>query len=1004
MSHNWLADFLVQERRISPVFFIAVLVLAGGVYGALGAAGSSVDQHALTAQAADTTKAKVEITSPKTCEAAIAELQTELRTIVGARPSFEFNRGRRIYDDKQDKVIGDKSVKSACVGAILNKKITSQAEIGDVKNYDCVGRSGYTYVASDGVVMWTKTAGYTDNEKGNPAVEKSQCQLTVCVNPAAFINTTAQNTYQCEKDPKPFSANGPITPGSASASAPPPSDNGWTKQAGGGYTCTDPSGCTQPPSCFAAGTCSVNGGSQADLQKQLNEAQLAETQSKHMRDLISNCVSTNTCTSEDFRDIATAEAQIKEQQAKQASIIDEIKKAGGVVPTANPGALVAPLPLLPDSFLNRWGGSPGSFPGLTPPTPATPPDTTGKEGANPGGAVLPNGSPTFGAGATPMFPSMAPGVTPGSEAKPGEFNVLPSADPKVTAAVTCAGGSFLDCANGRMWTGTLEPFDWSKAGPITLPPVIAQTPEELEHFKNNGWSCASRAGGDSLCTPPAPATPPAAPPSGPPAGPPVAPPAPPQGPPGQQPPPSQQPGLGGGMSGLASFLGGFAKGALGAASAQACPTDPNQYAQYQQQYNQQLQQYNQQLAQYNAYQQQLNGGGGGYTYGMTPYGPGYIGTGYSVGTGYSTASGVPTAPTPCTGTGGQGGTNGSGTQCPALSAQPSGASCPNGTWRQMTTAGTSGLVCPVWQCVPTAAVTPTAEISCQPKVADEGMSIAIAWSCENATGSTGGGFSSNNAVSGSATALVDPPGTETGANYAIRCTNQSLSASASCSVQIAKPKITLTAKPKIVTKGATSTVGWVTTGMQSCVVSSPEMNDFTEKNATRKSVNAVVVTPPITSDVNVVLDCVTLGGASKSATTSIMLSTSTPVKRSVQTSIENRTDVTLGSTAYIQWEFTGAPDTAAVALMLVNDKGAPIALIKGQRATSGFYRWDLPAPGTSCPQNSAAVCVSHLVSGRTYGIQAALYTPSNAYLGDGARSSPDPQFLGTVLTKPFTMR
>lgn len=320
----------------------------------------------------------------------------------------------------------------------------------------------------------------------------------------------------------------------------------------------------------------------------------------------------------------------------------------------------------------------------------------------------------------------------------------------------------------------------------------------------------------------------------------------PAGPGGGAPDPGQSRGLGGFEQMLQGILKGLTQG-LGKAAAgnnaPACASDPNLYAQQQQQYNQQLQQYNLQLQQYNMQQQyaQLNG--------LTPPPP-------------------PMAPQGCQ-------QNQNSNTCPAAPAQPTGT-C-NGTWRPVTTQQSNGAQCTSsWQCVPTGATQPTAQISCQPLIADVGMSVAIAYTCGNSTGSQALGFDSNNATSGStSTVLVAPPSGVNTATFGISCSNQGVVAKAECSVQIGKPSIVLVATPKIVPKGDKSNIGWITSGMKSCIISSPTLADFTAQNATNTSVSGAVTSPALTADTVFQLMCTTVGSSTRVASTTVLIATST---------------------------------------------------------------------------------------------------------------------------------
>lgn len=162
--------------------------------------------------------------------------------------------------------------------------------------------------------------------------------------------------------------------------------------------------------------------------------------------------------------------------------------------------------------------------------------------------------------------------------------------------------------------------------------------------------------------------------------------------------------------------------------------------------------------------------------------------------------------------------------------------------------------------------TPHAQISCQPMRADVGMQVAIAYSCANATTSSGNGFTTNGALSGSATATISSQGLGLPTqNLTLTCSKDGVTHSAGCEIQVNKPVIIFVSNPKQIKAGETANVGWVTSGMQSCVVSSPSQSGFTSENASNASPSGVAKTPPLTEDTQFVLTCTTGGGNTKTA-------------------------------------------------------------------------------------------------------------------------------------------
>ncbi len=163
--------------------------------------------------------------------------------------------------------------------------------------------------------------------------------------------------------------------------------------------------------------------------------------------------------------------------------------------------------------------------------------------------------------------------------------------------------------------------------------------------------------------------------------------------------------------------------------------------------------------------------------------------------------------------------------------------------------------------------TPVATLSCSPSIADIGAPLTLAYACSSGT-AVGGGFSATTSSPVVVAAPTPPSGTNT-ATYGLTCTDAGLVGMASCSVQLAKTSLVFVANPSIVASGDSATLGWVTAGMSACVVSSPELPGFTSSSATSTSVNGSLVTPSLTGTTHFAINCATLGGNTKSATTTV---------------------------------------------------------------------------------------------------------------------------------------
>lgn len=272
-----------------------------------------------------------------------------------------------------------------------------------------------------------------------------------------------------------------------------------------------------------------------------------------------------------------------------------------------------------------------------------------------------------------------------------------------------------------------------------------------------------------------------------------------------------------------------------------CPTDPQAYQQFQQQYQYQMQQYQYQMQLHMQQQQQqnllsqLNGG---------------LGTGFGAP--------LPSMPSQCTPQ--------SQSQCPQQIPPPNPAACTTGTW----VPSYNGACVTNWQCIQTKQIpaAPEAKITCEPSTADVGMDIAISYSCTNSARSDGEGFNTDGRLQGRDRVTIGSDADKT-ATYTLTCKKGELTTSARCTVQVSKPSIVMVANPQTVAPGEASSIGWITTGMKSCTVSSDDMPSFTERNASNTSVNGMATTDPINGSVDVTLRCTTLGGATKSAVTTI---------------------------------------------------------------------------------------------------------------------------------------
>ena len=105
--------------------------------------------------------------------------------------------------------------------------------------------------------------------------------------------------------------------------------------------------------------------------------------------------------------------------------------------------------------------------------------------------------------------------------------------------------------------------------------------------------------------------------------------------------------------------------------------------------------------------------------------------------------------------------------------------------------------------------------------------------------------------------------------------SQGAGANASCvtNVRVSEPAvraaIILVANPKFVRAGERATLGWITTGMRTCVISSPQFPAFTAEHSERTAVFGTATTPVLRARANFILSCMSAGGVSRAATTTV---------------------------------------------------------------------------------------------------------------------------------------
>lgn len=163
----------------------------------------------------------------------------------------------------------------------------------------------------------------------------------------------------------------------------------------------------------------------------------------------------------------------------------------------------------------------------------------------------------------------------------------------------------------------------------------------------------------------------------------------------------------------------------------------------------------------------------------------------------------------------------------------------------------------------------SAQISCSPSTADPGAIIAISFACTNNATSTGVGFDTGGASSGSAQATAATSSTASNATYTLSCTAGGVTQSSSCTVTLNRPNIMVAATPQKVESGGIASIGWVSTGMSSCSISSVDLPDFTVANQDIHSVSGLATTTALYASSTIDISCTTLGGGTRSASVTI---------------------------------------------------------------------------------------------------------------------------------------
>ncbi len=81
----------------------------------------------------------------------------------------------------------------------------------------------------------------------------------------------------------------------------------------------------------------------------------------------------------------------------------------------------------------------------------------------------------------------------------------------------------------------------------------------------------------------------------------------------------------------------------------------------------------------------------------------------------------------------------------------------------------------------------------------------------------------------------------------------------------------MVAHPDKVKKGTATKIGWVTGGIESCVISSPTQSAFSADNENNAKPAGFAQTPQLTQNTQFVLNCTTKAGGVRSASTTVVV-------------------------------------------------------------------------------------------------------------------------------------
>lgn len=160
---------------------------------------------------------------------------------------------------------------------------------------------------------------------------------------------------------------------------------------------------------------------------------------------------------------------------------------------------------------------------------------------------------------------------------------------------------------------------------------------------------------------------------------------------------------------------------------------------------------------------------------------------------------------------------------------------------------------------------PVAQISCQPKIAQSGMKIALAFGCANSVMSASEQFDTGGRLWGATEVRLDPGLPNGTMIYGLSCSDGRTAVSATCSVTVTKPFMLFTSK----TGSTGSALAWVTRGMDLCEMNAIDNASITASFGNPVPQSGALVMPTVLADTDVVLTCTSVSGEIKEARTTI---------------------------------------------------------------------------------------------------------------------------------------